>query len=451
MEQAVCFAPVRFVFSLCFRQLSGLAALFNRQGCVRFLRAQRGVLLDSHKLADFPLGPSSHVLKLNSGILGSGTNMVVEIRDGRYLSVLRWWPGHILFDSPGHRARPGYQPMGTPEAGQVRLSLVELEDDFPGSMELGVSPKRSSSCQGPFSRSLSNQSRLWCLCLPILRPRLNCHRRPRGFPRTPSHFAATPRLHSGVGASAPPCRAHDRGRLPVPPQARSPDGPQHLRQLRALPTALPSAVVSTSPDGPSFLATRPGLGLTSCAQTGAGASKRRGEARPGASTLSSRSSRPSSSPRTTRGRRRGVPMAPALSRSARGWLCRTARARDGLPQPRTRARRRPPSPGFRLLRGREGGARAERGRSCASSGPAPATAQVRSRPPWLGGDWRLFGDFYQSPRCGAGIALAIVPSPFTLTLCRSIPPFSHFSLVPDSGTQKSLVSPVSSHSMFYAL
>lgn len=47
------------------------------------------------------------------------------------------------------------RPMGTPRARLGRLSKGELEDDCSGSKELGASPDRFISCQGPFSRSLS--------------------------------------------------------------------------------------------------------------------------------------------------------------------------------------------------------------------------------------------------------------------------------------------------------
>lgn len=136
-------------------------------------------------------------------------------------------------------------------------------------------------------------------------------------------------------------------------------------------------------------------------------------------------------------------MAQAPSRSARGWLGRPERAQDGLSQPGTLARLlrtvsfpRLPAPS---RAGREGwGAGFVRGGP--SSGPAPAMPRCALG---LLGSPRTGASYGPRPlpTCyGAGSALAIVPSPFTLTLSRSVSPFSHFRLVPGLGTQRSLFS-----------
>lgn len=65
-------------------------------------------------------------------------------------------------------------PVRTPGVRVGSLSMGELENDCSGSKELGASPDRFSSCQGPFSRSLSILS---CqpLVPPIQRPGRNRH------------------------------------------------------------------------------------------------------------------------------------------------------------------------------------------------------------------------------------------------------------------------------------
>lgn len=165
------------------------------------------------------------------------------------------------------------------------------------------------------------------------------------------------------GLSEPPSAHRSRGC----PLLRTPDCPPHSSPSNR--PSLPSAVLSTTRDGPSILASG-GFILTSCAQTGAGKSKRRGVARPGATALSSRSSHPSAGPGTTRGRRRGVPMVPALSLNS-----------DGFPSPRLGlvCLAWPPSPGL-LLRASgspEGGTlrtgAGATGRGCPSSGSAPVS------------------------------------------------------------------------------
>lgn len=249
-----------------------------------------------------------------------------------------------------------------------------------------------------------------------------------GPPRSPS---------PGPQELGPPTPSHPRRPSPPSTALRAPDRPSHRRRSDDTPPPPTTAPASSLRPAP------PGFSLTSCAQTGAGKSKRRGEARPKASTLSSRSSPPSAGPGTTRGRWRGVAMAQAPSRSARGWLGRTERAHDGLSQPWTLARLlrtasypRLPAPS---RAGREGlGAGFVRGGP--SSGPAPTMPRCVLG---LLGSPRTGASYGPRPlpTCyGAGSALAIVPSPFTPTLSRSISPFSPFRLVPDSGTQRSLFS-----------
>lgn len=147
-------------------------------------------------------------------------------------------------------------------------------------------------------------------------------------------------------------------------------------------------------------------------------------------------------------------MAQAPSQSARCWLGRTERAHDGLSQPGTLARLlrsasfpRLPAPS---RAGREGwGTGFVRGGP--SSGPAPAMPRCALG---LLGSPRTGASYGPRPlpTCyGAGSALTIVPSPFTLTLSRSVSPFSHFRLVPDSGRKGVCFLSLFPLYMFYTL
>lgn len=71
------------------------------------------------------------------------------------------------------------QPVGTPGARLGPLSIGELEDDCSRRKELGASLDRFSSCQGPFSRSLSILS-----CQPLaIPPSSNSEARTESSPR----------------------------------------------------------------------------------------------------------------------------------------------------------------------------------------------------------------------------------------------------------------------------
>lgn len=252
--------------------------------------------------------------------------------------------------------------------------------------------------------------------------------------------------------------AHARGLLGIPPRARRslgrpplriPDGLRHLRQLFALPTALPTVAGPTTPLHHPRRPQHP-----RCAPL------RRASVSPPAR-------RPElGSPRGA-GRR-----GPRPARSAAG-AARPARARERpaaggaeSPWPRHRrgalaaglAGRRGPTTGFPSqglsldcftgllppasgsFEGGPGGVGAGFVRGGPSSGPAPAMPRCALG---LLGSPRIGASYGPRPlpTCyGAGSALAIVPSPFTLALSRSVSPFSPFRLVPDSGTQRSLFS-----------
>lgn len=127
-------------------------------------------------------------------------------------------------------------------------------------------------------------------------------------------------------------------------------------------------------------------------------------------------------------------MAPALSRSAHGWLGRTAGSRDGLSQPWTGARL-PLTASFPGLPAPPGAGAGGRGWGGAGLPLAPPPTLPRCALGLLRS--ARTGAFYQAPPAAnllwSRTAVAVLPSSFTLTLSRSTSAFSHFSLVPDSG------------------
>lgn len=184
----------------------------------------------------------------------------------------------------------------------------------------------------------------------------------------------------------PPTPSHPRRPSPLSTALRAPDRPSHRRRSDVTPPPPPTAPASSLRPAP------PGFSLTFCAQTGAGKSKRRGEARPKASTLSSRSSPPSAGPGTTRGRWRGVAMALAPSRSARAGSAGRRGPTTGFPSPGLSlgSFARPPSPpASGSFEGGPGGAGGGPWAGLAFLWPRPRHAQVCSWPPWLPKDWSL--------------------------------------------------------------